>query len=179
VYLCGIIPGPKAPSLQQINHFLRPLIDEMLEFWEGGVYMARTALYKDGRLTRCAIIPLIADLGVVKKTAGQASHSATWFCSFCKIQKKDLNNVYPETWGTRTCDEHRLHAYQWRDAATEKQRETLFKRHGVRYSELLRLPYWKPSRYVVLETMHNLFLGILQCHCRTFFGMDVKSASRD
>ncbi|KIK22681.1 hypothetical protein PISMIDRAFT_11400 [Pisolithus microcarpus 441] len=48
-----------------------------------------------------------------------------------------------------------------------------------RWSELLRLPYWDPTRFVVVEAMHNFFLGDLQHHCRKVFGMnaDVKSAA--
>ncbi|KAI0348809.1 hypothetical protein OH77DRAFT_1367983, partial [Trametes cingulata] len=50
-------------------------------------------------------------------------------------------------------------------------REHLFKSTGVRYSTLLQLPYWGPSRWVVIEAMHNLLLGLFQRHCRHIFGM--------
>ncbi|KNE98710.1 hypothetical protein PSTG_08078 [Puccinia striiformis f. sp. tritici PST-78] len=33
VYLFGIIPGPKELSLEQINHLLRPLVEELKMFW--------------------------------------------------------------------------------------------------------------------------------------------------
>lgn len=32
-------------------------------------------------------------------------------------------------------------------------------REGYRYTELLRLPYFDPSRMFVVDPMHNLFLG--------------------
>ncbi|TDL13162.1 hypothetical protein BD410DRAFT_735657, partial [Rickenella mellea] len=51
--------------------------------------------------------------------------------------------------------------------------------HGLRWSELLRLPYWDPIKFTVVDTMHALFLGNLKRHCRQIFGMDVKIADGD
>ena len=64
-------------------------------------------------------------------------------------------------------------AESWRDAATEADRNNTFSTHGVRWSELLRLPYWDPTRFAVLDVMHNLFLGELLHHCRRVWGLDV------
>ena len=36
VIVLGVIPGPKEPELT-VNSFLRPHVDELLEFWEGVV----------------------------------------------------------------------------------------------------------------------------------------------
>jgi len=35
---------------------------------------------------------------------------------------------------------------------------------GIRWTELLRLPYFDPSRFVVVDAMHNLFLGLTREH---------------
>ncbi|KAI6094027.1 hypothetical protein EDD17DRAFT_1754034 [Pisolithus thermaeus] len=54
MYLCGIIPGLKKPSLEQINNFLCPLVNELLEFWQPGVFfssMAAEDIADDGLLT--------------------------------------------------------------------------------------------------------------------------------
>jgi hypothetical protein len=40
----------------------------------------------------------------------------------------------------------------------------VFTETGIRYSELLRLKYFDPSRFVVVDAMHNLFLGLIQEH---------------
>lgn len=173
VYLMGVIPGPKSPSLDQINHFLSLLVDEMLEFWSPGVRFSRTALYPHGRLIRCAVIPLIADLGAVKKTAGQGSHSASYFCSFCDLKLQEIDNLDAKSWPCRDCEERKRLAFKWRNASSLAQRKALFKEHGIRFTELLRLPYWK-LHFVVLEVMHNIFLGLFQRHCRYVFGMDIK-----
>jgi len=44
MYLCGVIPGPKKPSLEQINNFIRPLVNELLEFWNPDVFFSRMAV---------------------------------------------------------------------------------------------------------------------------------------
>ncbi|KAI9069600.1 hypothetical protein FKP32DRAFT_1542396, partial [Trametes sanguinea] len=62
VYLAGIIPGPKEPNVEQLNSLLKPLVDELLELWDPGVYLLKTALKPAGRLVRAAMIPLVCDL---------------------------------------------------------------------------------------------------------------------
>ena len=59
----------------------------------------------------------------------------------------------------------------WRDAHTENIRQRIYDTFGVRWSELLRLPYWDPTRFVVVEAMHNFFLGDLQHHCQKVLSM--------
>jgi hypothetical protein len=31
----GPLPGPKEVKLHKINHYLAPIVDELLEFWDG------------------------------------------------------------------------------------------------------------------------------------------------
>lgn len=173
IYLAGVLPGPKSPSIDEVNHYLEPLIPELLELWLRGVAYSRTALHAEGRLVRGALIPVVADLGAVRKTTGHASHSATYFCSFCQLKKRDINQVDHTKWPRRDCKTFRELAESWRAASSHKERNRIFKAYGVRYSVLLELPYWKPSRFVVLDTMHNLFLGLFQRHCRKIFGMNI------
>lgn len=172
IYLAGIIPGPTEPSLHQLNYLLRPLIDELLDLWSRGICIEKTFLNSTGCYVRAAVIPLVCDLPASRKTAGFASHSATHFCSFCLLPKRDICNVDRATWpGSRTRNEHLERAREWRDALTNDARDTHFAAHGLRWSELLRLPYWDPTRFTLLDTMHNLFLGELHHHCITLWGM--------
>ena len=177
IYLAGIIPGPQEPSLQQLNHFLRPLVDELIQLWYHGIYLSRTASCRFGRLVRVAIIPLVCDLPALRKTAGFAGHASAHFCSFCRLKKKDMNNVDRDAWpAPLTWDDHLAHARAWRDADSTRRNE-IFETWGVRWSELLRLPYWDPTRFAVIDTMHNLFLGELKHHCVEVWGIDVKDKS--
>ncbi|KAI0644445.1 hypothetical protein C8Q79DRAFT_876656, partial [Trametes meyenii] len=70
-----------------------------------------------------------------------------------------INNLDKKSWPRRDDAEFRILAEKWRDAPDTAHREQLFKSSGVRYSVLLELPYWRPTRYGVIDTMHNLFLG--------------------
>lgn len=137
-YMCllGIIPGPHEPSLHQLNHFLRPLIDEFLILWYSGIRLSRTALHSTGRLVRAVIIPLICDLPALRKTAGFAGHGSKHFCSFCLLKKVDINDL-TRPWPSRTWGEHLDIARRWRDAKTEVERDAIFDEHGLRWSELL------------------------------------------
>ncbi|KIK20956.1 hypothetical protein PISMIDRAFT_104852, partial [Pisolithus microcarpus 441] len=63
------------------------------------------------------------------------------------------------------------------DAETENVRQRIYDTFGIRWTELLRLPYWDPTRFIVVEAMHNFFLGDLQHHCRKVFGMDAEEKS--
>jgi hypothetical protein len=62
---------------------------------------------------------------------------------------------------------------QWKDAPSKAARDRIFKETGIRWSELLRLPYWDPTRSVVVDAMHNLFLGLVKFHCQTVLGFQV------
>lgn len=164
VYLVGIIPGPSEPSTSQMNHFLRPLVDELLQFWHTGYYFSRTATYESGRLVRAVVIPLVCDVPALRKVAGFMGHSGHSFCSFCRLQDHDITNFDVDTWPRYTWEEHVRLASEWRDAPNEKDRDAIWKRHSIRWSELLRLPYWDITKYAVLDAMHNLFLGDLRRH---------------
>ena len=172
IFLAGIIPGPNEPSLHQLNHFLRPLVDDFLELWHRGIHIKKTFSAAFGCRVRAALIPLVCDLPASRKVAGFASHSASQFCSFCLLRKNDICNVDRATWsGARTWDEHLEFARAWKDAPTNKVRDECFEAHGLRWSELLRLPYWDPTRFSLLDSMHNLFLGELHHHCIALWGM--------
>ena len=175
-YLVGVIPGPGKPSLEQINHFLQPLVDELLDFWNCGVFFTHTASYPDGRRARCALVPLVCDLPGARQVAGHASHSAKQFCSFCKLTLEDMENIDPKTWVPRTARKHRDAAMKWKAANTPAERQRVFEETGVRWSDLLRLPYWDPIMFTVIDTMHNHYLGLLKTHCRDIWGMSIDVA---
>ncbi|KAL6299917.1 hypothetical protein BKA93DRAFT_703922, partial [Sparassis latifolia] len=180
MFLVGVIPGPTEPSLNEINHLLKPLVDDLQVFWESGVWYSSTVNRPGGRRVRCAIVPLVCDLLASRQMAGFASHNTLkHFCLFCRLHLHDIENLDYTTWGTRDWAEHLRWAEAWRDAASDAERDAIFEEHGVRYSELLRLPYWNPILFAILDAMHALFLGNLKRHCRTIWGMDVKFEDGD
>lgn len=176
MYLAAIIPGPKEPALHQLNHLLRPLIDELLALWYRGIYFSNPTP-ELSVFVRAAVIPLVCDIPALRKTGGFAGHSSSHFCSFCQLLKDNINDLDRRHWPHYSWQEHLLYATEWLKAPTEARREAVFKAHGLRWSELLRLPYWDPTRFAVVDAMHNLFLGELRHHCRDVWGLNVKDKS--
>ena len=73
------------------------------------------------------------------------------------------------TYETRPADLHRKYAQEWMKCNSKSSREGHFKEHGVRWSELLRLPYMDPIRFAVVDPMHCLFLGVAKWIIRSIF----------
>jgi len=162
MFLVGVIPGPHEPSKEQINHILRPLVDDLLQLWHYRYFLTSMAKYPLGRLIRGAVVPLICDLPATRQMSGFAGHSSNNFCSFCTQKSLEIDNLDHKTWKSRTQEEHRRIAEEWRDAASEDVRATLYASTGIRWSELLRLPYWDPTKFVTIDSMHGFFLRMFQ-----------------
>ena len=66
VIIVGTIPGPHEPNLT-VNSFMRPFVDELLQFWDPGVFLdedGRKCFYK---LVLCCIS---SDLPATRKCCG-------------------------------------------------------------------------------------------------------------
>ena len=178
IYLAGIIPGPKQPSLENLNHYIRPLITQLATSWEKGVRYSRTANYPQGRVTRSAIALAICDLPAARHLAALAGTGSHFFCSACSCyHKANYGRTDFEKWVPRDKEKLRQYAEQWRDAPTTAERERLFKEHGIRYSELWRLSYWDPTRQLVVDSMHCILEGLVQYHVRSLFNFKSDNTS--
>ena len=62
VIIVGIIPGPKEPK-GDVNSFLKPLVDELIDFWDGVIIVV-------------ALLALCCDVSAARKCGGFAGHSA-------------------------------------------------------------------------------------------------------
>ena len=73
VIIIGIIPGPNEPK-ENVNSFLKPLIDDLLTFWDPGEMLdedGSKALYK------FALCCISSDLPATRKCCGFMSYNAT------------------------------------------------------------------------------------------------------
>ncbi|KIO01078.1 hypothetical protein M404DRAFT_117339, partial [Pisolithus tinctorius Marx 270] len=171
MYLAGIIPGPKQPSLENLNHYVRPLILDLAASWERGVWYSRTANHPNGRLMRCAIALAVCDLPAAHHLAALAGVGSHFFCGACSCyHKNNYGRVDFENWVPRDPCELRTFAEQWRDATPTAHHEKIFREHGIRWSELWRLPYWDPARQLVVDSMHCILEGLVQHHIRSLLG---------
>ena len=74
VIIVGIIPGPKEPK-GDINSFLKPLVDELIDFWDGVIF--EDSCLPGGMLKlRVALLALCCDVPAARKCGGFAGHSA-------------------------------------------------------------------------------------------------------
>jgi hypothetical protein len=162
-----IIPGPAEPSLTDMNHYLRPLIGDMVDAWDKGIHISRTPRYPDGRTTRSAIAVSVNDLPAARKTAALASHSSHFYCSRCECHHLSTRgNTNCQTWKTRDPKKMRQQAEAWRDATSSVEQTKLFQASGVRWSELWRLSYWDPTRQLVVDAMHCILEGLAKYHSK-------------
>lgn len=172
MFLVGIIPGPHEPKKEEINHLLSPLVDDLLDSYHHGVWYSRTQNYKYGRYARSALVLVVCDTPASRQVTGRIAATSTHFCPYCNLSNSEMTNTDPMTWHLRTDVDHRTWATEWLNASTEGARDALFTCHGVRYSELLRLPYWSPIRHTVVDSMHLFFLILFKRHCSDIWGMD-------
>jgi hypothetical protein len=53
---------------------------------------------------------------------------------------------------------------RYRSLTTSNARKAFVKEHATRYTQLSRLPYFDLVEQIVVDPMHNLFLGKHSCH---------------
>ena len=162
IFVVGIIPGPKEPSTN-INSYLSPLVNDLLELWERGMIVDTSA--GDKIKIHAALLCVACDVPAARKTCGFLSHSAGFGCSKCTKLfpydnvKKRLNFSGFTPCPPRSHNQHVFNALQNMKASTRTEREVKEKRTGSRYSELMRLPYFDCVQFTIIDPMHNLFLG--------------------
>ena len=62
-------------------------------------------------------------------------------------------------------------AQKYLNAETTEERLQAFNESGVRWTELLHLSYFDISRCVIVDSMHNLFLGLVKEHFKGILGI--------
>ena len=165
VILVGIIPGPKQPK-ENINSYLSHFVEELKEFWHG-IDIALPCSPTRRALVKVALTGMSCDLPAVRKVCGFPGHSASLGCSKCLYcyksglfgEKLDYSGFDTTEWPARTLDAHRKGATKYEQAQTKSDQHKVFSEYGVRHSILLRLPYFDPIRFHVIDPMHNLLLG--------------------
>ena len=167
--LVGIIPGPSEPKLD-INTFLTPLVKDLERLWSGVEVML-----SDGTKTsiRAALVCVACDLPASRKVAQFLGHKAGYRCNKCLFKAERQQGTqgasgkmsyYTQRLSSipkRNGDDVRQQAEIYRAALTKTEKDRLARSNGVRYTELLRLPYFDAVRMVVVDAMHAFFLGLV------------------
>ncbi len=105
VIVAGVIPGPNEP----INAFLGPLVDKLLQLWEGVVMKASNGWFV---LVRAVLSCIACDIPGARKVCGFLGHNAWLGCSICL--KQFLTESFGQhpgfirsEWPQRSIDVHR------------------------------------------------------------------------
>ena len=180
MYLAGIIPGPNEPPEDACNHYILPIARALNRAWKNGTFYSSTPLHPNGRFERSAVATGIFDMPGARKVGAQASHSSdNHFCNLCILPRKDINNIVVDTWTRKDRDTLKSQAEQWRDAPSRKEQKRLFAKNGVRWSALWELEYFDPTTMIVVDTMHNLFLGLVHYHFRHVIGVSEEDLAQE
>ena len=113
-----------------------------------------------------AVICCSNDIPAVRKLCGHISALAA--CHRCyktaNISRRKSNfagfDDMDDWFIQKDLNEHRQNAENWRLCKSNNERNQHVSDTQVRWSELLRLPYFNPIRHLVVDPMHCLFLGI-------------------
>lgn len=164
--LTNILPGPKEQSPDQVQRFLRILVNELLRLWKDG-FVCPTENHPTGRRVRVILMCVCCDKPAAHKVGGFGSHSHTYFCTRCWITQADKGTPAAFKQGgfaPRTDLKHREAGAQYTHLESEPAREAFVKANAARWTELARLPYFDIVRQIVIDPMHNLLLGLVKTH---------------
>lgn len=180
IHLVGVIPGPEKPSVDKINHYIQLVVNDLLEFWEPGVFFSRTFKYPDGRLHRGMLVPLVCDMLAARQIIGYASSpNSHYICTMCDIDSDDIHILDRDQWPQKNLAHARWLATGWRDAASEADRNAISTNCGWRWSPLWDLPYMDLIRYATVDSMHTLDLNLLKHHIRNLFVINLDKPGGD
>ena len=165
IYIAGIIPGHKQPMEMELNHYFRPLVNDMEQSWKLGVRYTATASFPEGRIMQSAIAIAVMDLPAAQHSSQLVGHLANIYCTICKCcQRSTLGRINHYNWELQDDEEIHQHTEEWRDVATLKGFESIFNKHSTCYSELWQLPYWKPTHQLVFNPMHCNYKTLIPVH---------------
>ena len=115
---------------------------------------------------RCALLGVACDLPAARKCCGFLSYSADLGCSRCFqkfsrgfAKRNDYANFNRGGWQLRTNAHHRSDVVKLLKCKSKTEQKKAESRLGCRYSVLLELPYFQPIEMLLIDPMHNLFLG--------------------
>ncbi len=172
VLLVGLLPGPHEPE-HNINSYLEPFVGELLQFWDGVDLYVPSITGK--QRVRLALICVSCDIPAGRKVCGFLGHSAHYGCSRCwkkfsgGVGTMDYSGFNRDGWQLRTGFNHRQVAERLQHFSTRAEQERTESTSGCRYSVLLKLPYFDAPQMLIIDPMHNLFLGTAKHYLKSIW----------
>ncbi len=163
IIIVGVIPGPSEPPLT-INTYLSPLVSELLSLWNDGIVC--NVLESGPQVIRAALLCVACDLPAGRKTCGFLSYVANLGCSRCyanfgtgKFGVQNYSGFNRTSWRPRSIAKHREDVKTILKCTTKSEKQLKESEFGCRYSCLLELPYFDAIRKLIIDPMHNLYIG--------------------
>ena len=88
-------------------------------------------------------------------------------------EKADYRGFDTDKWASRVDEEQRKNAYEHLTASTAAKQKEIERKYGVKYSLLFELPYYDTVRFLALDPMHVLFLGIAKHTLKTWTALGI------
>lgn len=146
---------------------------DLNKLWEG--IQMRYAGSDNPATFRCALLGVACDLPAGKK-CGFLSYTANLGCSWCFEQfsrgfgnENNYANFNTDSWELRTSTRHRSDVVKVLKCKSKTQKVKEESRLGCRYSVLLELPYFRLVEMLLVDPMHNLFLGTAKHFARNMW----------
>ena len=179
----GIIPGPSEPKTH-INSFLAPLIDDLLKLWRG--IEIEVSDIKERINCRAILLCISSDLPALRKVTQFLGHRAIKGCNKCLFsaeREKDSDGqltgrIYfsnNQTFLKRNIITVLKQSAEYKLAKSESAANARAKKHGLRYSELHRLPYFDIVEMCAEDPMHALLLGLIKKEATILLQQDTSS----
>ena len=100
-----------------------------------------------------------------RKACGFLGDNALLGCTKCckvfpgSVGCKDYSGFDRNNWKPRSLADHQCSIHLIQQAKNKTERNKLESEFGCRYSVLLQLPYFDPICMLIIDPMHNIFLG--------------------
>lgn len=177
MFVGGIIPGPNEPSADELDHFVRPIVEQFVRTWRPGLKVSSTARSKSGAVVEAGLLLSVNDLPAARKVAGFQGPMSNFICTICKLRgTHQIFDTDHKRWIPRDVTELRQWSTAYRDAQTLDERKAIFNEYGVRWSSLWLLDYWDPTKMLVIDAMHCILEGIVHYHCRHVLRLDASAS---
>ncbi|KAG1851633.1 hypothetical protein DFJ58DRAFT_842116 [Suillus subalutaceus] len=113
-----ITPGPKEFNSDQLQHFMKNYIDDLLKLYDDGI-LIKTPGYPSGRRIRVILVAVCCDHPTMCKVCGFGGHSKEeGFCTQCHIPKSKLSTedaMDYDKFTARDGQEHKQCAKEYHD----------------------------------------------------------------
>jgi hypothetical protein len=128
------LSGSKEVKLERINHYLAPIVDELLELWKGW-RVPRTHQCPDGLDIKVALIIGSSDISATRKLFEHGSAVIKCNrCEKCSTYSEKYRKTYyggDHNYKISTAESYRKYAQEWLQCNSKNTRENHFKKHGV------------------------------------------------